>query len=309
MEENEKRFEQDIETYLLSEDGGYIKGNPKDFDKESALNKKDLFRFIEDTQSKEWNRYKNSFSDDYESRFIKRFNEEVVTRGIIDVIRNGISDRGFKFKLAYFMPETNLAPENWELYNKNILNETRQLKYSTQNENSIDIVLLLNGIPVVALELKNQITGQNSENAQKQFMYDRDPRELIFRFNSRIIAYFAVDHYDVKYTTKLAGKDTYYLPFNQGSNGAGNVGGAGNPTNENGYTTDYLWKNVLKKDSLMEILHKFIHLQVKEEVSHRGGKEIIKKLNSNSISEIVNIDKLSFKSYFAKKKGTVKTVP
>lgn len=111
------------------------------------------------------------------------------------------------------MPETDLAPENWDLYNKNILNETRQLKYSTQNENSIDIVLLLNGIPIVALELKNQITGQNSENAQKQFMYDRDPRELIFRFNSRIIAYFAVDHYDVKYTTKLAGKDTYYLPL------------------------------------------------------------------------------------------------
>lgn len=277
MEENERRFEQDIETYLLSKDGGYIKGYPEDFDRESALNQKDLFKFIEDTQSQEWNRYKSTFPDDYKSRFVKRFNEEVATRGIIDVIRNGITDRGFKFKLAYFMPETDLVTENWDLYNKNILNETRQLKYSTQNENSIDIVLLLNGIPVVALELKNQITGQNSENAQKQFMYDRDPRELIFRFNSRVIAYFAVDHYDVKYTTKLAGKDTYYLPFNQGSNGAGNVGGAGNPTNEDGYTTDYLWKNVLKKDSLMEILHKFIHLQVKEEVLHRGGKEIIKK--------------------------------
>ena len=108
-------------------------------------------------------------------------------------------------------------------------------------------------------------------------MYDRDPRELIFRFNSRIIVYFAVDHYDVKYTTKLAGKNTYYLPFNQGSNGAGNVGGAGNPTNENGYTTDYLWKNVLKKDSLMEILHKFVHLQVKEEIEHKNGKEIKKE--------------------------------
>ena len=124
---------------------------------------------------------------------------------------------------------------------------------------------------------ENQITGQNSENAQKQFMYDRDPRELIFRFKHRIIAYFAVDHYDVKYTTKLAGKDTYYLPFNQGSNGAGNVGGEGNPTNENGYTTDYLWKKVLNKDSLMEILQKFVHLQVKEEVSHRGGKEVVKR--------------------------------
>ena len=108
-------------------------------------------------------------------------------------------------------------------------------------------------------------------------MYDRDPRELIFRFNSRVIVYFAVDHYDVKYTTKLAGKNTYYLPFNQGSNGAGNVGGAGNPTNENGYTTDYLWKNVLKKDSLMEILHKFVHLQVKEEIEHKNGKEIKKE--------------------------------
>lgn len=280
MEENERRFEQDIETYLLSSDGGYIKGNPQDFDRECALNKKDLFAFIENTQKNEWDKFKKAFPDDYESRFIKRFNDEVVTRGIIDVIRNGIKYTGagtFKFKLAYFMPETNLNPEDMDLYNKNILNETRQLKYSTQNENSIDIVLLLNGIPVVALELKNQITGQNSGNAQKQFMYDRDPRELIFRFNSRIVAYFAVDHYDVKYTTKLAGKNTYYLPFNQGSNGAGNVGGAGNPTNENGYTTDYLWKNVLKKDSLMEIILKFVHLQVKEEIEHKNGKEIKKE--------------------------------
>lgn len=114
--------------------------------------------------------------------------------GIDDVVRNGITDRGYKFKLAYFQPETNLNPEDRRLYEMNILNETRQLKYSIQNENSIDIVLLLNGIPLIALELKNQITGQSSENAQKQFMYDRNPRELIFKFNSRIIVYFAVDH-------------------------------------------------------------------------------------------------------------------
>lgn len=133
--------------------------------------------------------------------------------GIDDVVRNGITNRGYKFKLAYFQPETNLNPEDRRLYEMNILNETRQLKYSIQNENSIDIVLLLNGIPLIALELKNQITGQSSENAQKQFMYDRNPRELIFKFNSRIIVYFAVDHYDVKMTTKLAGPNTRYLPF------------------------------------------------------------------------------------------------
>ena len=280
MQENERRFEEDIENFLLSDRGGYIKGNPSDFDREYALNRKDLFEFLEDSQEKEWNRYKNAFPYDYEKNFIKRFNEEVALRGIIDVIRNGITDRGFKFKLAFFKPETTLSQEGWDLYNKNRLNETRQLKYSTQNENSIDIVLLLNGIPLIALELKNQITGQDSSNAQRQFMYDRDPRELIFRFKQRVIAYFAVDHYDVKYTTKLAGKDTYYLPFNQGSNGAGNVGGEGNPLNSDGYTTDYLWKKVLNKDSLMEILQKFVHLQVKEEILHRGGKEIINKRES-----------------------------
>lgn len=280
MQENERRFEEDIETFLISDEGGYIKGKTSDFDREYALNINDLFKFLEETQEKEWNRYKNAFPYDYENNFIKRFNEEVSLRGIIDVIRNGITDRGFRFKLAFFKPETNLSQEGWDLYSKNILNETRQLKYSTQNENAIDIVLLLNGIPLVALELKNQITGQNSSNAQKQFMYDRDPREIIFRFKQRVIAYFAVDHYDVKYTTKLAGKDTYYLPFNQGSNGAGNVGGEGNPLNPNGYTTDYLWKKVLNKDSLMEILQKFVHLQVKEEISHKNGKEIlIKKEN------------------------------
>lgn len=280
MQENERRFEEDIETFLISDEGGYIKGKTSDFDREYSLNRNDLFKFLEETQEKAWTRYKNAFPYDYENNFIKRFNEEVSLRGIIDVIRNDITDRGFKFKLAFFKPETNLSQEGWDLYSKNILNETRQLKYSTQNENSIDIVLLLNGIPLVALELKNQITGQNSSNAQKQFMYDRDPREIIFRFKQRVIAYFAVDHYDVKYTTKLAGKDTYYLPFNQGSNGAGNVGGEGNPLNPNGYTTDYLWKKVLNKDSLMEILQKFVHLQVKEEISHKNGKEIlIKKEN------------------------------
>ena len=149
MEENERRFEQDIESYLLSEDGGYVKGYPKDVDRECALNKKDLFTFIENSQMNELERYKNAFPDDYEDRFIKRFNEEVAQRGIIDVIRNGITDRGYKFKLAYFQPETNLNPEDRKLYEMNILNETRQLKYSTQNENSIDIVLLLNSLITV----------------------------------------------------------------------------------------------------------------------------------------------------------------
>ena len=125
-------------------------------------------------------------------------------------------------------------------------------------------MLAVNGIPVFAFELKNQCTGQNVDNAKTQWMYDRDPREICFQFNKRILAYFCVDHTEVWMTTRLAGKDTYFLPFNQGSNGAGSDGGAGNPPNPNGYTTAYLWENVFQKDSMLDIIQKFINLQRKK---------------------------------------------
>lgn len=123
------------------------------------------------------------------------------------------------------------------------------------------MVLVLNGIPVFAFELKNQYTGQTVDNAKQQWMYDRDPREICFQFNRRILAFFCVDHTEVWMTTKLAGKNTYFLPFNQGSNGAGNDGGKGNPANPDGYPTAYLWENIFQKDSMMDIIQKFLNLQ------------------------------------------------
>ena len=126
----------------------------------------------------------------------------------------------------------------------------RQWYFSADTKKSVDMVLVLNGIPVFAFELKNQYTGQTVDDAKRQWMYDRDPRELCFQFNKRILAYFCVDHTEVWMTTKLAGKNTYFLPFNQGSNGAGNDGGKGNPANPNGYPTAYLWENVFQKDSI-----------------------------------------------------------
>ena len=147
------------------------------------------------------------------------------------------------------------------------------------NNNSVDMVLVLNGIPVFAFELKNEYTGQTVDNAKSQWMYDRNPREICFQFNKRILAYFAVDHEEVWMTTKLAGKDTYFLPFNQGSNGAGNDGGKGNPANPDGYPTAYLWEYVFQKDSMMDIIQKFIHLQVKEEkkIQDDGEVKVTKK--------------------------------
>lgn len=281
MDYNEKRFEEDIETYLLS-NGGYTKGNMVTYNREKAIDIDQLIIFIKSTQPKVWERYVNTYKNDASNKLYKRLNEEIQLNGLIYILRHGINDRGIKINVAYFKPETSLNPDVIKLYDSNILSCMRQFKYSTENENSIDMVLLLNGIPIVALELKNQITGQSVENAKTQFMYDRNPKELCFQLNTRFLVYFAVDLYEVVMTTHLKGKATFFLPFNQGSNGAGNVGGSGNPENSSGYATAYLWESVLNKDVLMDILQRYIHLSVEETKIIKDGKEV-KKLSKKLI--------------------------
>lgn len=275
MEYKEIRFEQDIETSLINL-GGYIKGDMSTYDKEGAIDLPVFISFIKNTQENEWERYEKIYGESSEKKLLKRFNEEVRAHGLIHVLRNGISDRGVKFKTCYFKPESTLNTKLIENYDRNIFSVTRQFAYSTENKNTIDMVLSMNGIPVVALELKNQITGQSIENAKKQFMYDRNPREMCFHFNTRFLVYFAVDLYEVAMATELKGKDTFFLPFNQGSNGAGNVGGAGNPENPDGYNTSYLWEKVLTKDSLMNIIQRFLHVNIEKIKTVKDNKEIFK---------------------------------
>lgn len=272
MDYKEKRLEDDIENFLLSH-GGYVKGNIQSYDAGKAIDMGTLIRFIKASQPKQWERYLRNYKEDAENKLYKRLNEEIQNNGLIHVLRNGINDRGVKINIAYFKPESSLNPNILKLYNDNILTCTRQFAYSTENHNTIDMVLSLNGIPLVAIELKNQITGQSVENAKTQYMYDRNPKELVFQFNKRILVYFAVDLYEVWMTTKLDGKNTFFLPFNQGSNGAGNVGGAGNPENKDGYATSYLWEEVLVKDKLIDIIQRYIHLEVKNKTIIKNGKE------------------------------------
>lgn len=189
------------------------------------------------------------------------FNNACDADGLLSVLRHGFKHRGIEFRVCYFKPESALNQTAVSIYAKNICNCVRQWHYSADNKNSVDMVLVLNGITVFAFELKNQYTGQNVDNAKEQWMFDRDPRELCFQFNKRILGYFCVDHFEVWMTTKLAGKKTYFLPFNQGSNGAGSDGGKGNPANPDGYPTAYLWENVFQKESMMDIVQKFIHLK------------------------------------------------
>ena len=271
----EKNFEEAIENYLITE-GGYEKGVPEHLNRATALDEDTFLRFIQTTQPREWEKHCKNYPTNPEQALLKRFQDEVSATNILQVLRHGFKDRGVKFYPCFFKPETTLNPETVERYNQNILHCTRQMKFSLLDERSIDIVLLLNGIPVVSMELKNQFTGQDVSNAISQYKFDRATKDKMFEFKQRVLVHFAVDLYDVFMTTRLQGASTYFLPFNQGSNGAGEVGGKGNPQTEDDYMTSYLWKRVLTKDSLMEILHKYMHLKV-EDIKDKDGKITGKK--------------------------------
>ena len=275
METKEKNFENDIEAYLLSR--GYRKGTMATYDKQRAIDMPMLVEFIQATQPKMWQRYQNVYGDKAEKQLYTIFQQNVEQNGLVSVLRYGVKDRGMELRFAYFAPASSLNLDLVERYNKNILTCTRQFAYSTQNNNTIDVVLSLNGIPIVALELKNQLTGQSVDNAKRQFMYDRDEKEFCFRFNNRFLVYFAVDLYEVSMTTHLQGDKTYFLPFNQGSNGAGNVGDGGNPECKDGYATSYLWERVLSPDMLLSILQRYISKQTTESIALVKGRKVVSK--------------------------------
>lgn len=254
----ENTFEAAIEAALL-ENGGFVKGDPQNYDATLALDPVSLFSFIKQTQPKKWEKITTVHGAQVEQKVLVRLVKEINGRGMLDVLRKGFTDYGVKFNLAYFRPETTLNPKTEELYGKNILTVTRQVYYSTKHKNSLDMMLSLNGMPIVTIELKNQFTGQTVENAKRQYRYDRDYKELLFQFKKRALVHFAVDTDVAFMTTRLNGSKTYYLPFNQGYHN-----GKGNPPNPDGYRTSYLWDEVWQKDSLMEIISKFMHVETEE---------------------------------------------
>lgn len=283
MNESEKTFEEFIESYLISEDGGWAKATDAGLRSEESrgmnLDIVTLTDFVKSTQPMAWRRFERMCTINPVRQFYKSFENAVTQDGLISVLRYGFKHRGINFRVCYFKPESELNDLAVENYKKNVCQCIRQWHYSEQNTNSIDMLLALNGIPVIAIELKNQLTGQSVDDAKKQWAYNRNPKEPVFGFNKRILAYFACDLYDVYMTTRLDGPMTNFLPFNQGSNGAGRDGGAGNPPNPTGgYVTSYFWENVLQKDNLMDILQKFISYEKteKKEVMPDGSTNIKK---------------------------------
>jgi type I restriction enzyme, R subunit len=257
----EEAFEGAIEAELLSD--GWLKGASSDYRAELGLDTGQLFIFVGATQNKAFERLITAYGDitTAQREFAKRVAAEIDKRGALDVLRNGVKDRGVTIQLAYFRPGHTLAAGALDEYHASRLTVVRQLRYSAKTTDELDLALFVNGIPVAAAELKNPLTGQDVEDAKAQYRQDRDPRELIFA--RRTLVHFAVDPHLVFLTTRLAGPQTRFLPFNVGSNGPGVSGGAANPpAPAEGYQTSYLWREVWQRDNFLELLQRFVHVAV-----------------------------------------------
>ncbi len=263
----EYAFETVIEEELLGR--GYKPVLAGGFDREDALFPVETLEFIRDTQPEEWRKLETLLGDKTADQVLRDLTKWMDTEGPLSTLRHGFKCYGRTLRIAYFKAAHELNPELESRYAANRLGLTRQLRYSAGSENSLDVVLSLNGIPLVTLELKNPLSGQRVEDACQQYKFDRDPREAIFGFKRRTLVHFAVDTEAVWMTTRLAGPATHFLPFNKGCEG-----GAGNPPDAKGrtYRTAYLWEEVLERNSLLDLLARFVHLQVDEKRDEQGRK-------------------------------------
>ncbi|MEJ1363747.1 MAG: type I restriction endonuclease [Candidatus Sedimenticola sp. (ex Thyasira tokunagai)] len=264
---SEAAFETAIKDVLLAQ--GYEKHNSKSFDRERAIFPEVALRFISATQAKTWDKLEALHGEKTGERVLEALCKWMDTHGSLATLRHGFKCFGKTLRIAFFRPAHGLNPDLEARYQANRLGITRQLHFSPKNEKSLDVTLSVNGVPVVTLELKNPLSGQTVANAIHQYRNDRDPREKIFDFKKRSLVHFAVDTEEVHMTTRLAGTSTFFLPFNRGRDGG--AGNAPDPKGRN-YRTAYLWEEVLQYDSLLDLLARFLHLQVDEKLSDEGKK-------------------------------------
>lgn len=257
-------MEEQIEEHLMEFNGFHCR-KQENFNKDLCLDPKLVLEFIQNTQKERWEELKLQHGPQVGEKFLKRLSDEIGSQGVLDVMRNGLRDHGVGFELFYSLPATGLNESYKKLYNNNLFSVMRQVHYSKKNPNkSVDMVLFINGIPIISIEIKDRLSGSGYkvEDAIKQYKEDRDSNELLFSFN-RCLVHFAVDECLAFMTTKLEGENTKFLPFNKGRNN-----GKGNPDTE-GYRTEYLWKEIFTKEVLSEIINDFILL---EDVINDEGK-------------------------------------
>ncbi len=254
----------------MVEQNGYEQGTNADYNREYAVDETRLFRFLQDTQPDVLEKLGVFKSALKKKQFLNRLQGEIAKRGIIDVLRNGVKIYPANLIMFYLTPTENNTKAK-KMFEKNIFSVTRQLQYSMDATLlALDMCLFINGVPVITFELKNQLTKQNVDDAVEQYKTDRDPRELLFQFK-RCMVHFAVDDARVKFCTKLAGKSSWFLPFDKGYND-----GAGNPSNPDGLMTDYLWREILTKKKLSRIIENYAQVVVEEdpETKKKSVKQI-----------------------------------
>ncbi|MDW5287024.1 DEAD/DEAH box helicase family protein [Alteromonas macleodii] len=295
----ERIFQDDIINQMLA--NGWQLGQPENYNRESALYEQDVLTFVQETQPKEWVKFCKVFPIDSERHFLDALVSQLKkadvnatdqasrTYGTLGVLRHGLKIRNARFSLCQFKPEHDLNPDTLIQYQNNICRVVPELVYSpyataehlaatgtATKKWRIDLVLFVNGLPVSTLELKSEFK-QAVENAIKQYKRTRLPKdpatkkiEPLLAFKRGALVHFAVSQYEVYMATKLAGDDTFFLPFNKGTS----EGGAGNdiPENADRYATDYLWNEVLTPDNLLNIIGRFIHLQIEEKEDWEGRK-------------------------------------
>jgi len=263
----EAAFETVLEGHLLSH--GYFRLDREGFDRERTIFPEAVLAFIRNTQPAEWAKLEALHGAKTGEQVLADLCKWMDANGSLATLRHGFKCYGRTLRVAYFKAAHELNPELEARYAANRLAVTRQLHFSPKSEKSLDVTLSLNGIPVATVELKNPLTGQTVDDAVRQYRRDRDPREPLFEFKRRTLVHFAADTEAVRMTTRLAGNATHFLPFDKGREG-----GAGNPPDPAGrtYRTSYLWEEVLQRDSLLDILARFLHLQIDEKRDDQGRK-------------------------------------
>ena len=263
----EEAFESVIENHLLA--NGYVPVARGGFDRERAIFPETVLAFIRETQPKEWAKLESLHGDKTGEQILGDLCKWMDIHGVLATLRHGFKCYGRTLRIAFFKAAHELNPELNARYAANRVGLTRQLHFSPRSEQSLDVTLSVNGVPVATVELKNPLTRQTVEDARKQYRRDRDPREPIFEFKRRTLVHFAVDTESVLMTTRLAGAATHFLPFDKGCDDGG-----GNPPDPKGraYRTSYLWEEVLQRDSLLDLLTRFVHLQVEEKRDDQGRK-------------------------------------
>lgn len=264
MDTSETGLEKIIVDWLRDKNG-YEQATPHDYNKDFALVDTWVERFVVATQPDKVEQSMCFASPSERMKFFTRLANEITKRGVVDVLRKGYKFNGSTFDLYYPLP-SDLNPSAKKAYGQNIFGVIRQVMYSKTNTNEIDFVVFINGLPLATFELKNNYTGQTYENAIRQYQTDRNPKELLLQ-KKRCVVHFAVDDQQVWMCTALAGKDSWFLPFNRGVNG-----GAGNPVVENDTMTSYLWKDILTKPTLSNIIENFAQVIVSKEKDMKMGK-------------------------------------